>query len=228
MLLSDLQFGAFLSYSPRDDTSAEGRKSRAVRKAVKNDLPLDGRPILPFSVARLREELTPDREVTPDLLDLLAQDVVLVPMPGSAPLPPKDPDALWVPRRICEELVKAQFGARWEPLLVRRVAVPKSSTAAQEGRPRTDLQTHYDSLAVSPRLGDPPMRITLVDDFITKGATVLAGASRLAEAFPNAEIRAFALVRTQYGGKHVFRAIVDPVYNRVSNGPYGAWRQDDT
>jgi hypothetical protein len=82
-------------------------------------------------------------------------------------------------------------------------------------------------------MGGPPERITLVDDFITKGATVLAGAARLAEAFPDAEIQAFVLVRTQRpagdpGGKHLFRAIVDPVYNQVVLSPYGygAWRQD--
>lgn len=40
-------------------------------------------------------------------------------------------------------------------------------------------------------------RILLVDDFVTKGATLLAGASRIAEAFPTADIRAFALVRTR-------------------------------
>ena len=39
-------------------------------------------------------------------------------------------------------------------------------------------------------------RVLIVDDFVTKGATILAGASRVAEAFPDAEVRAFALVRT--------------------------------
>jgi adenine/guanine phosphoribosyltransferase-like PRPP-binding protein len=40
------------------------------------------------------------------------------------------------------------------------------------------------------------MRIVMVDDVITKGRTLLAAAIRLYEAFPNADIRAFALVRT--------------------------------
>lgn len=42
-----------------------------------------------------------------------------------------------------------------------------------------------------------PRRITVVDDFVTKGATLLAAASRVQEAFPEAEVRAFALVRTK-------------------------------
>jgi adenine/guanine phosphoribosyltransferase-like PRPP-binding protein len=42
----------------------------------------------------------------------------------------------------------------------------------------------------------PPERIVLIDDVVTKGRTLLAAATRLQEAFPSAQIRAFALVRT--------------------------------
>jgi pyrimidine operon attenuation protein/uracil phosphoribosyltransferase len=38
--------------------------------------------------------------------------------------------------------------------------------------------------------------MVLIDDVITKGRTILAAAARLHEAFPGADIRAFALVRT--------------------------------
>jgi len=43
---------------------------------------------------------------------------------------------------------------------------------------------------------DSPARLLLVDDFVTKGATLLAAASLLKEAFPGAEVQGFALVRT--------------------------------
>lgn len=36
----------------------------------------------------------------------------------------------------------------------------------------------------------------LVDDVITRGATLLGSASRLCEAFPDIPIRAFAVLRT--------------------------------
>jgi adenine/guanine phosphoribosyltransferase-like PRPP-binding protein len=76
--------------------------------------------------------------------------------------------------------------------------VPKSSWSP--GHQRPDAEAHYNSLSVSLRLGDPPEEIVLVDDVITKGSTLLAGASRLAEAFPDANVGAFALVRTQNAG----------------------------
>jgi len=228
-LLSSLAFGSFLSYSPHGK-SPEELSSVAVGHGIKQDGYLRKASgamvrIIPYAVARLRDHLTPQ------LGDLLGPDVVLVPTPGSAPLPPQRPGALWVSWRICEELLDAGFGARTEALLSRATAIAKSAFAGREKRRRPDLNQHYQSFGVSRRVGEPPARITLVDDFITKGATLLAGASRLAEAYPGAEIRAFALVRTQYPlgherQRHVFRAIVDPIYDRVTLGRHGAWRRD--
>jgi orotate phosphoribosyltransferase-like protein len=38
--------------------------------------------------------------------------------------------------------------------------------------------------------------VVIVDDVITKGRTLLAAAARVREALPDAQIRAFALLRT--------------------------------
>jgi hypothetical protein len=228
-LLSSLAFGSFLSYSPHGK-SPEELSSVAVCHRIKQDGYMR-RPsgevvrIIPYTVARLRDHLTPE------LADLLGPDVVLVPTPGSAPLAPKRSRALWVARRICAELLAAGFGARAEPLLSREQAIPKSAFAGREDRRRPEVSQHYESFAVSLRGGEAPARITLVDDFITKGATLLAGASRLAEAYGGAEVRAFALVRTQYPigherQKQIFRGIVDPIYDRVTLSSRGAWRRD--
>jgi hypothetical protein len=225
-LLSSLPFGSFLSYSPHGTSAAE-----LAAKKVCREIKRDGyvsrdhgeEPVISYAVGRLRTCLTAA------LADFLAADVVLVPAPGSAPLLPRQPNALWVSRRICEELRAAGFGCRVEPLLRRQLAVAKSAYARRGARP--GVQEHYDSFVVAPQIGAPPARITLIDDVITKGATLLAGGSRLAEAFPEATVRAFALVRTQYPvdrerDRQRFRAIVDPVTARVTCGKYGAWRRD--
>lgn len=41
-----------------------------------------------------------------------------------------------------------------------------------------------------------PRTIVIVDDFVTKGASLLAAATRIQEAFPEAEVLGFALIRT--------------------------------
>jgi hypothetical protein len=57
------------------------------------------------------------------------------------------------------------------------------------------VSVHYESFV----LEAPPIvpnRIVLIDDVVTKGRTLLAAASRVHEAFPGSQIRAFALLRT--------------------------------
>ena len=41
-----------------------------------------------------------------------------------------------------------------------------------------------------------PAHITIVDDVVTKGATLLAAASLIKDRFPDSEVKAFAVVRT--------------------------------
>jgi phosphoribosylpyrophosphate synthetase len=81
----------------------------------------------------------------------------------------------------------------------RRFPVRKSATALNADRPT--VRQHYESFAVfmhsmSTRPPLEPVKLVLIDDVITKGRTILAAAARLHEAFPNADIRAFALIRT--------------------------------
>jgi adenine/guanine phosphoribosyltransferase-like PRPP-binding protein len=89
--------------------------------------------------------------------------------------------------------VVAGLGSEVWPTLQRVTAVPKSAFAARGERP--ELQVHVASLDVVDRL-PPTARVLLVDDFVTKGRTLLAAASVLADAFPGVEVRGFAVVRT--------------------------------
>ncbi|MDB6090451.1 MAG: purine/pyrimidine phosphoribosyl transferase signature-containing protein [Gammaproteobacteria bacterium] len=120
---------------------------------------------------------------------LFANEAVLVPVPGSAP----SAGAPWAAERLAVALHGIGLGKSvWEGVR-RRVAVRKSATANNAERPT--VKQHYESFAaVRPALA--PERIVLVDDVITKGRTIFAAATRLHEALPNADIRAFALIRT--------------------------------
>jgi hypothetical protein len=112
---------------------------------------------------------------------------VLIPVPGSGLR------GLWAAEHLSVALVNAGLGrVAWSGL--RRIRpVPKSATAARGGRPTVSL--HYESFVVE-RPPALPDRIVLIDDVVTKGRTLLAAASRVREAFPCAQIQAFALVRT--------------------------------
>lgn len=82
MLLSELQFGSYLSYTPRGE-SPQARSSREWRDRLKFER-LFGQPPEPTSryiVRRLAAEI----EGSP-LADLLTPGSTLVPIPGHAPL----------------------------------------------------------------------------------------------------------------------------------------------
>ena len=79
--------------------------------------------------------------------------------------------------------------------LARTRPVPHASSAAPGQRPNP--RDHYASItvrALRPRAY--PNRMTLVDDVITRGASFVGMVPRLQEAFPDATVRCFALVRT--------------------------------
>ena len=135
-------------------------------------------------------------------------DVALVPAPGHAPRAKGGK-----PRSTTVELVRSMeaegLGVRRE-WLRRRRKVPKSAWSRGD---RPTAERHHATIALSapPDLGfDPIGRITVVDDVITSGATLHACVRRLAEAFPLAEVAAFAVVRTITGAAQLSKAF-DPV-----------------
>lgn len=84
-------------------------------------------------------------------------------------------------------------------------------------------ERHYNTLRVERELLEVPKRITLVDDFVTKGATLIAAASRVKEAFPAADVRVFALVRTM-GLIPDIEAIGSPCVGRIVFDGFGVNR----
>ena len=105
------------------------------------------------------------------------------------------PDTLWVPNRIATALVERKIGKEVVVCLTRVTPVRKAALSEPSERPTVDEQ--FDTMAVQGRISEPlPDEIVLVDDIITRGATLLGAANRLAEAFPEARIRGFAAMRT--------------------------------
>lgn len=184
-MLSELEFAAALTYSPRGQ-SERSKASRTWTYGIKQDRLLpDGRSMIAVAVAGLRARL--------DALGMerfLGPGTTLVPAPCRAP---HREGWLWPAQRICEELVKAGLGREVLPCVRRRVAVPKSAFAAPGERP--DVHRHLDSMLGETSLVAPEA-ITVVDDIVTKGATLLAVASHVSALFPGVPVRAFALVRT--------------------------------
>src|SRR6267143_3540503 len=135
-----------------------------------------------------------------------------MPIPRSAPL--RSRDALWPARRICEALVAANLGAIVVPALVRHTAVQKSAIAPAGQRPGpidhlNSAKVDIDS-TVSAKQG-----ITLVDDFITRGAHFLGMYPLVANAFPHQTISCFALVRTN--SFEEVTAMIAPVTGTIKN-----------
>jgi len=147
------------------------------------------------------------------LRELYAPNVVLVLVPGSVPAREGCSSAL----HLARALESLGLGMRVWPGLRRAHAVRKSATAPSAGRP--SVREHYESFVVA-KLAQPLPRILLIDDVITKGRTALAAAARLRTALPDADIRAFALIRTLGFADHL---------ERLTSWCYGVvrWTGDD-
>lgn len=179
-MISTLPFGAPLAYSTRGVT-AESVKSRKLRSLIKS-----GDDALFAQIAEHVVQLV----LAGLFADYFSPAVTLVPVPGHAPLAP---GAVLLTSRIAKALQRAGLAGRFEAILERTAAVPKAAFALPADRPT--VAAHLATLSARQVL-DAPRRIVLVDDFITRGAMLLSCACRLRVAYPEAEIRGFALVRS--------------------------------
>ena len=119
-----------------------------------------------------------------------------MPLPRSSP---RRAGFLWPAERICAGLFAEGLGREILRCLARTRPVPRASSAAPGQRPNPP--DHYASITVrAPRPRAHPNRITLVDDVITRGSSFVGMVPRIQEAFPNAIVRCFALVRTISAG----------------------------
>lgn len=119
------------------------------------------------------------------------EETILVPVPSSAPM--RNETSPWIAKRICDALKSSGLAGVVLPIAVRRTAVAKSAYQAWGNRPTP--QDHFESVEI---LSDMYQfeQLLLVDDIVTKGSTFLGIASRVQEAYPRANVQAFAMIRT--------------------------------
>ena len=182
-MLSRLEFGASHVYSPRGQTPLSRQSQDLVRRLKRGDPRLFSQ-FAERCLLLVREGYFPG---------FFGDTTSIVPIPGSAPLVA---GGLWVPMLVASQFRSFGLGRQVLPMVKRVFAVPKSAFARPGERP--NVQQHYDSVTVY-CLAPAPTRIVLLDDVVTQGCTLLAVASRVADTYPNAEVRAFALVRTMSG-----------------------------
>ncbi len=204
-MIRTIAYASCYVYSP-SGPGAVSERSRLLLALLKT---ADATFMLKYAL-RVRQQA----EGSPPLAGFFEATDVLVPVPGCTPRPS---GGLWTAEHLASALVNEGLGgAAWAGL--RRIrAVPKSATAARGKRPTVNL--HYESFMIE---GYPtaPERIVLIDDVITKGRTLLAAAARVHEAFPCADIRAFALIRTM-GFISGVQRLLDPCIGEIS------WRAGD-
>lgn len=212
-LPSSIPFVSLFQYSPRGTTPLS-RFSRQFTYAIKQD----GYVNVPSSQGRSRRthaitqvgDSIASRLTTIDFIsDCFGPDTTLVPVPRSSPLVK---GGLWPTHRICQEMVAKGLAANILPCIERRNPLTRSSSAGPGQRPSP--RDHYNSCTVvhSPILPSPT-KITLVDDVVTRGSTLLGLYALLKDAFPNTKIRCFAAVRTHSSGE--IDTLADPACGMI-------------
>ncbi len=205
MDISEIDFGSLLSYSVRG-TSKKAEESKSAMRNLKRDNVLSSDILTSeYVVQAMRKEI----DGCP-FVDFFNSNTILVPIPKSS-LPVAG--MLWVPERITTALVNNGLGRSSESCLERVTEVARSS-GQRIGSRRPSPSEHYESMRVRELLFEPE-EIVVVDDVVTRGATFLGAVNRLAEAFPDTKIRAFAVMRSIYDDDS-FVDIVDPRVGKIT------------
>jgi hypothetical protein len=176
-----LPFAACYVYSPKGESEVSQR-SRQLCARVKSG-----------STKWLRSYATAVHQLVLHgrrFLEFFDEHTLLVPIPEYRP---SGHTTFWAARRLALALQETGLAEEVWTGLRRVSSVERSSSAWMWERPT--VQQHYQSFAVIPS-SKPAKKVVLVDDVVTKGRTLAAAAMRVQDAFPDAEVRAFALVRT--------------------------------
>jgi predicted amidophosphoribosyltransferase len=202
--LSEVRYGALLTYSPNGRSDADIR-SQGVMTLLKTDGFVQDPPVI---MSQWVAQQVRERIGSLPFASLFQRSPVLVPVPSSSLM---RQGTLWVPQRIATALLSAGLGRQVATCLARAQALPKAAWSAAGDRPTAQQQ--YDTMTVQGSLSEPG-HILLIDDIVTRGATFVGAANRLADLFPNANIDAFAAMRT-VSNPEEFRREYDPQLGSV-------------
>ena len=214
MLLSKLEFGSYLTYSPRGNSDI-AKRSKNIKIYLKSEGNIGTPPkfMSEFVADRIKESI----DQMP-FKHFFNENVSLVPVPKSSLM---QPNTLWVSEKIAKALSKQAFGSFY-PCLKRIRPVQKSAYAVPSNR-RPKAIDHYGSIKCQ-QLVHRPKEIVLIDDIITRGSTLLGCASKLKEIFPDVPIRAFAVIRT-ISDPNNFKKIEDPCVGTITRSGNDTFRE---
>ena len=205
MILSKLEFGSYLTYTPRPNSEL-AKRSKNIMIYLKSEGNIGTPPkfMSEFIADRLKESI----DQMP-FKHFFNENVSLVPVPKSSLM---QSNALWVSEKIANALSKQAFGSFY-PCLKRIKPVQKAAYAVPSNK-RPKPIDHYNSIECQ-QLVHRPKEIVLIDDIITRGSTLLGCANRVKEIFPDVPIRAFAVIRT-ISESDDFKKIEDPCVGTIT------------
>lgn len=213
MRINELEFGSLLSYTPRGN-SPNSNHAREFMIALKTEKFIEDSNGKPVPMSEWVAKKIHQNKTNLPFMHFFQQNTILVPAPKSSLM---RPDTLWVPKILASALVKAGFGKEVQACLTRVSAVPKASTSAARNRPMP--LEHYRSMRVVGTLSQPE-QIVIIDDIITRGATLIGAANRLSKAFPETPIRAFAAMRT-ISNANEFDNLNEPCIGNITLRSFG-------
>ena len=183
---SKLRVGSLLIFPSQGQSKVSDLARRTVRFGVKKDtvIPDTEIMVIPYAAQHL-VKIMPGTE----LEDFLKLAGTLVPVPTSQI---QQPDSLWPGKRIAEELLEVGVGRRIEFALSRTRTVRRSSQSASEERLKPEEHVaSIEATAIRSQSGV----ITLVDDVVTRGSTMVACAALIQQLMPGATVQGLALAR---------------------------------
>lgn len=177
-----LEYACFADYKPGTSANDVHKISRWLCSQIKRPSPRTIRSCI--------DKFDDDRFER--LIPFLNPNVILVPVPRSAPILP---GSAWPSLTIATMLQERGYG-RLETLLDRNQALRKASHQSGATR-RPSVEEHLETLSVTLSLLNSYKEITLVDDVVTQGRTSMACMIQLRKFLPEAKMRLFSMIRTQ-------------------------------